>query len=166
MMIWYTALGPEILTYFKASNLSTIWFHIEFMKWKYFPLYWPSVRGIHRWSVNFPHKGQWRGALTFSLICAWAKDRVNHRDVSDLIRHRAHYDVTVIFITYRRAPDTFQPIACLHKAFDPKLRCGWYLRRRRRATPYFFRHHGISYGWHSNSSVGDSNYCYVIRRTY
>ena len=30
----------------------------------------------------------------------------------------------------------------------------------------FFRHHAISYGWHSNSSVGDSNYCYVIRRTY
>ena len=30
----------------------------------------------------------------------------------------------------------------------------------------FFRHHGISYGWLSNSSVGDSNYCYVIRRTY
>ena len=40
------------------------------------------------------------------------------------------------------------------------------LRRRRRATPYFFRHHGISYGWLGNSSVGDSNYCYVIRRTY
>ena len=40
------------------------------------------------------------------------------------------------------------------------------VRRRRRATPYFFRHHAISYGWHSNSSVGDSNYCYVIRRTY
>ena len=30
----------------------------------------------------------------------------------------------------------------------------------------FFRHHGISYGWLSNSSVGDNNYCYVIRRTY
>ena len=29
----------------------------------------------------------------------------------------------------------------------------------------FFRHHAISYGWHNNSSVGDSNYCYVIRRT-
>ena len=30
----------------------------------------------------------------------------------------------------------------------------------------FFRHHAISYGWHNNSSVGDSNYCYVIRSTY
>ena len=30
----------------------------------------PFVRGIHRWPVNSPHKGQWRGALMFSLICA------------------------------------------------------------------------------------------------
>ena len=27
--------------------------------------------GIHRSPVNSPHKGQWRGALMFSLICAW-----------------------------------------------------------------------------------------------
>ena len=33
------------------------------MKWKNFPHYWPFVRGIHRWPVNSPHKGQWRGAL-------------------------------------------------------------------------------------------------------
>ena len=31
------------------------------------------VRGIHRSSVNSPHKGQWRGALTYSLICAWTQ---------------------------------------------------------------------------------------------
>ena len=56
----------------------------------------PFVRGIHRWPVNFPHKGQWRGALMFSLICAWANDWVNNRDAGDLRRHRAHYDVTVM----------------------------------------------------------------------
>ena len=28
------------------------------------------VRGIHRSPVNSPHKGQWRGALVFYLICA------------------------------------------------------------------------------------------------
>ena len=27
--------------------------------------------GIHRWPVNSPHKGQRRGALMFSFICAW-----------------------------------------------------------------------------------------------
>ena len=37
------------------------------------PRYWPFVRGIHRWPVNSPHKGQWRGALMFPLICALNK---------------------------------------------------------------------------------------------
>ena len=36
-----------------------------------FPRHWPFVRGIHRAPVNSPHKGQWREALIFSLICAW-----------------------------------------------------------------------------------------------
>ena len=30
--------------------------------------YWPFVRGIHRSPVNSPYKGQWHGALMFSLI--------------------------------------------------------------------------------------------------
>ena len=45
--------------------------HDDAIKCNHFPLYWPFVRGIHRSSVNSPHKGQWRGALMFSLICAW-----------------------------------------------------------------------------------------------
>ena len=32
-----------------------------------FSAYWPFVRGIHRWLVNSPSKGQCRGALMFSL---------------------------------------------------------------------------------------------------
>ena len=31
--------------------------HDDVIKWKYFPRYWPSVRGIHRSPVNAPHKG-------------------------------------------------------------------------------------------------------------
>ena len=58
-------------------------FHDDIIKWKHFPRYWPFVRGIHRSPVNSPHKGQWRGALMFSLICAWT-----NRDVGDLRRHR------------------------------------------------------------------------------
>ena len=42
-----------------------------------------------------PHKGQWRGALMFSLICAWINACVNNRETGDLRRHRAHYDVIV-----------------------------------------------------------------------
>ena len=44
--------------------------HDDVIKWKHFPHYWPFVRGIHRSPVNSPHKGQWRGALMFSLMCA------------------------------------------------------------------------------------------------
>ena len=46
--------------------------------------------------VNSPHKGQWRGALMFSLICTWINDWVNNREAGDLRRHRAHHDVTVM----------------------------------------------------------------------
>ena len=46
--------------------------------------------------VNFPHKGQWRGALMFSLIWAWINGLVNNREAGDLRRNRAHYDVNVM----------------------------------------------------------------------
>ena len=65
--------------------------------WTHFPRYWPFVRGIHRWPVNSPHKGQWRRALMFSLICVWINGRVNNREAGDLRRHGGHYDVTVIY---------------------------------------------------------------------
>ena len=54
------------------------------------------LRWIPRWTVNSPHKGQWRGALMFSLICAWIKHWVNSRVAVDLRRHRAPHDVNVM----------------------------------------------------------------------
>ena len=56
----------------------------------------PLLRGIHRSPVNSPHKGQWRGALMFSMICSWTIDRINTRDAGDLRRHRTHYDVILM----------------------------------------------------------------------
>ena len=41
-------------------------------------------------------QSQWRGALMFSLICAWIKGWVNNREAGDLRRHRTHYDVIVM----------------------------------------------------------------------
>ena len=41
-------------------------------------------------------KGQWSGALMFSLICAWIKDWINNCEAGDLRHHRAHYDVIVM----------------------------------------------------------------------
>ena len=73
--------------------------HDDVIKWKPFPHYhdyWPFVRGIYRSPVNSPHKGQWRGALMFSLICTWINGWVNNGEAGDL-RHRCtQYDVTVM----------------------------------------------------------------------
>ena len=71
--------------------------HDDVITWKHFPRYWPFVRWIHRSPVNSPHKGQWRGALIFSLICAWINGWVNNRKASDLRRHHAHNDVTAMW---------------------------------------------------------------------
>ena len=71
-------------------------FHDDVIKWKHFPRNWPFVREIHRSPVNFPHKGQWRGALMFSLIYAWINDWVNNREAGDLRRQHGHYDVIVM----------------------------------------------------------------------
>ena len=65
----------------------------DVIKWKHFPRYWPFVRGIHRSPMTSPHKGQWRGALMFSLICVWINGWVNNHEAGDLRRHCAHYDV-------------------------------------------------------------------------
>ena len=37
----------------------------DVIKWKYFPRYWPFVRGIQRYAADSPHKGQWRGLWYF-----------------------------------------------------------------------------------------------------
>ena len=65
--------------------------HDDVIKWKHFPRYWPIVRGIHR-----GHKGQWRGAFIFSLICVWINGWVNNRQTGNLRHYCAHYDVTLM----------------------------------------------------------------------
>ena len=72
--------------------------HDDVIKWKHFLCYWPFVREIHRSPVNSLHKGQWRGALMFSLICEWTNGWVSHREAGDLRRHCTHYDVIVMNI--------------------------------------------------------------------
>ena len=73
----------------------------DVIKWKHFPRCWPFVRGIHRSPANSPHKGQWRGALMFSLIWAWVHRWVHNCEAGDLKCHRAHYDVIVMFMFFR-----------------------------------------------------------------
>ena len=57
------------------------------------------VGWIHRWLVNSPHKGQWRGGWMLPLNCTLINDWVNNREAVDLRRNRAHYDVIVMILT-------------------------------------------------------------------
>ena len=61
-------------------------YHDDVIKWKHFPRYWPMCGEFSA------HK-----ALKCSLICAWTNGWVNNRAAGDLKRHRAHYDVTVMY---------------------------------------------------------------------
>ena len=57
---------------------------------------------------EFPHKGQWRGALMFSLICVWIDGWIDNREAGDFRRHLGHCDVTVmirfVFLGVRKHP--------------------------------------------------------------
>ena len=70
--------------------------HDNVIKWKHFPRYWQFLQEIHLSPVNSQHKGQWRGALMFSFICAWIDGWVNNGEAGGLRRHRAHCDVTLM----------------------------------------------------------------------
>ena len=80
--------------------------HDDVIKWKHFPRNWPFVRGSHPSPVNSPHKGQWRGALMFTLICARINGWVNTREAGDSRRYRPHYDVIVMVM--------HQVVICFH----------------------------------------------------
>ena len=89
-LVGSTQKGPAVRYVFPSH-------HDDVIKWKLFPRYWSFVLGIHRSPVNSPHKRQWRGALMYSLICIRINGWVNNDEAGDLRRHRAHYDVTVMW---------------------------------------------------------------------
>ena len=93
---WFSTVVIWLVLLICVLNMIVCFYHDDVIKWKHFPRNWPFVRGIHRSPVNSPHKGQWRGALMFSLICVWINYWVNNREAGDLIRYRAHYDVIVM----------------------------------------------------------------------
>ena len=85
------------LNLYLCSMISSIW-HDDVIKWKHFPRYWPFVRGIHRSPVNSPHKKASDAEPFWFFICAWINGWVNDGDAGDVRRHRAHYDVTVMWL--------------------------------------------------------------------
>ena len=100
-----------------------LWCHDDVIKWKHFPGHCPFVRGIHRSPVNSPHKGQWRWALMFSLICVWINDWVNNREAGDLRRYRDHYDVIVMWFQGSLSPRVHELVIEILWSFR---RCNYY----------------------------------------
>ena len=96
------------------------WYHPDdVIKWKQFPRYWPFVRRTHRSPVDSLHKGQWRGALMFSLICACINGWVKNREAGDLRRHRAHYDVIIMLYYLTNSPGHVHSVT-LHHSWNGK----------------------------------------------
>ena len=60
---------------------------------------------------EFPHKGQWRWALMFSLTCVWINGWVNSREACNLRRYRVHYNVTVMTSTAAAQQETITPMS-------------------------------------------------------
>ena len=81
---------PTIWTIVSDGKVSLAIVHDDVIKWEHFPRYWTFVTG------RFPSKGQWRGALMFSLTCAWTNGWANNRDDGDLTCHRTYCDVTIM----------------------------------------------------------------------
>ena len=96
--VWFFNTATSLVIQMPPRGRHFFILHIPWCRhqWKHFPRYWPFVRGIRRSKVNSPHKGQWRGALMLSFICAWINGWVNNRDAGGLRRHCAHYDVIVM----------------------------------------------------------------------
>ena len=89
---WMTSYGHKSYTkYLLLKKFYRTWWRHQT---ETFSTLLAVVRGIHRPQVNSPHKGQWRGALMFSLICAWTNVWVNNHS------HSAQYDVIVMMTKY------------------------------------------------------------------
>ena len=82
-------LSKQMIAYYKSNmNLSKNWTETQMSSLTMMTSsngnifrvihYWLFVWGIHQSPVNSPHKGQWRGALMFSLICIWINGWVKH----------------------------------------------------------------------------------------
>ena len=99
--------------------------HEDAIKWKHFPCYWPSVRGIHRSTADSPHIGQWRGAFMFPLIRAWTNGWANNRDNGGLRRRRVNYDVTVMIRDLLKTVSKADTICNLHYCWGHQVLLTW-----------------------------------------
>ena len=94
--------------------------HDDVIRWKHFPRYWHFTRGIHRSPkllkltrigiqkcISLPASSVNQRPVTrsfdVSLTCAWTNGSANNWGASDLRRHCAHCDVSVMNKTHNES---------------------------------------------------------------
>ena len=123
-LVWKYHWNIHNFVYFLLQNYKHC-MHDDIVTWKSVLHFWSYLQGMH-WSQidsswwrhqmetfsallaicagnspvpgEFPHKGQWRGALMFTLICARINGWVNNIEAGDLRRYLPHYDVIVMLV--------------------------------------------------------------------
>ena len=94
--IWYDYVRPYVFYALDIVIAASWWRH----QMEIFSALLALCVGNSPVLVKSPHKGQWRGALVFSLICTRINGWVNNDEAGDLRRNHAHYDVTVMFMKW------------------------------------------------------------------
>ena len=115
-----------------------------------FPVTGPLYGEFTGKRVYSPHKGKWRGALMFYLICAWINGWVNNREAGDLRRHRSHYDVIVMICVFHISHKNIARNSSVLKSWQfamaetceiwlgPINRCIYYARQTREIDQLLF----------------------------
>ena len=113
--IIFPSSSSSALSSSAAALTSGSFVEIQLYVWVYHPLplylllgnccqNWPSPPPppppppphTHTHTHTHTHKGQWRGAMMFSLICAGINGWVYNGEAGDLRRRLTHYEVTVM----------------------------------------------------------------------
>ena len=114
------------------------WTHDDVIKLKHFRVTGPLCgvcAGNSPVTGEFPSQRPVTQSFMFSLICAWTSSWVNNWDTGALRRHRAHYDVIVMWVPnpfiFRvgRVGHPFELVCCpcvlimsVYNAVGPRIR--------------------------------------------
>ena len=94
----FIVIGRQMISWTPYANIQSSCFHSSW--WRHqmetFSALLALLMGIHRSVVDSPHKGQWRGALMFSLVCTWTNDWAISPYAGDFGRYGTHDDAIVM----------------------------------------------------------------------
>ena len=119
--------NPQNQRHLKGNFSNFSMSYDDVIKWNFFRITEPL------WGEFAGHKGQWHGALMFTLIGAWTNGRVNNRAVGDLRSHGVHYDVILMAV----AADGLLPLGVRTPAVTTKVGFRMYKR-------WFVKHIALS----------------------